>query len=49
MQKTNILSLTIQYLEKYSSAPGADIEWTGKKSWVGVKRWEMVELKDCQQ
>ena len=48
LQYSTLKSTAVQYNHWH---PGAGIEWTGKKSyWLEEgERWEMVELKDCQQ
>ena len=55
--KENIVNLTVQYLEKYSSTvQQAGIQGLASSEqarrvtdWRGERRWEMVELKDRQQ
>ena len=49
--KESILNLIVQYLEKYSSTVQqlASSEQARITDWKQKRRWEMVELKDCQQ
>ena len=53
-KKTNILNLTVQYLEKYSVRAGIQglalsEQAGGVTDWRRERRWEKVELKDHQQ
>ena len=49
-----MFNLTVQDLEKYSTTAGIQgLAWSEQArqatDWRRERRWEMVELKDCQQ